>query len=167
MISSIDYDEPFLIVESQAPHVDCVLCAFASVLRVSRDEMIEALGTDGTEIILPEAPHPFDKKGILIEEIIRYGAENNLTLTPIDPHTRIESEYGDYDCGSLEEAEFVRRYMQGREGIAFGTGKTGNPHCVAWDGEEYHDPNGYKYQALDNGMFSLDFFVWITEPKWL
>ena len=147
------------VTESVEPHVDCVLCSLASVLGVDRDTLAKSMGTDGSEIILPDAEGKDKYKGVLLDEVIRYCMELNITCTPVSPEIYIEGI--DVVLGKIELPEFETRFMRGRRGILLGRGKWHGYHAVAWDGENIHDPNGYIYQLVDNGLFEMECFVWI------
>ncbi len=156
-------DGAMLIVDSVEPHVDCVLCSLASVLRVKRDTLAQSMGTDGTEIILPDAEGKQKYKGVLLDEVVRYCVEIGVTCTPMSTAIYIDTPDGqELILDEMELPEFEERYMKGREGILFGKGKFDGYHAVAWDGENILDPNGYKYQLVDNGLFTMEHFVWVV-----
>lgn len=64
----------------------CILIAFADVLGLELEEMIEQIGHDGSEIVRPEMGEPMCRRGFHIQECIRVAYGMGKSVTPIEIH---------------------------------------------------------------------------------
>lgn len=150
-------------VTTRPPHVDCMLCAFATLMSYSYEEAVAALGTTGLEIVEPDRKgnDPFRYKGVLVQEIVRWGLLNNVSFAHYEWNTAIEDEDGDIIWQRCDDPKYLTQMLATHSGIVLGSNNNGRPHAVAWDhwGNVILDPIGFVYPWGHEKFFVPESFL--------
>lgn len=120
----------------------CLPVAFAMALDCTYQEVIDAIGHDGSEIVFPALPEPERRRSFHIQELIRVAVERGYAVTPIVARPVLTPDL--VNRLTLDQRDFAIKQMVGRSGVCTGRGVIRN-HAVAWNGSEYLDPNGLTY----------------------
>lgn len=118
------------------------------VLSYDVDKLIALLGHDGSEIAWPQFEEPLCRRGFHIQELIFIAWRNfSRTFTPFEAIPLLRCRDGEViDIPSLPAPTWrMPEVMQHSWGIITGATMRGQPHAVAWDGEQIYDPNGTTY----------------------
>jgi hypothetical protein len=114
------------------------------VLGVSLDEVLEAIGHDGSEILWPDLEEPIKRRAFHIEELQYAALRFNCFLAGYSPGFSWSPASMDVAYSFKAQFEDVIRRS---DGILVGQyiGRT-NAHAVAWNAKEerIYDPNGQK-----------------------
>lgn len=131
--------------------------AFAIALDVPVQELINIIGHDGSEILFPEDPEPFCRRGFHPQEIIDVCLLKQFGVIAIHNQPVSELKSGMYTVPVSSER--MPYYLENYSGVLTGIGYTGQPHAVAW-GAKIYDPNGLIYD-LEN--FNIEQFFIIVK----
>lgn len=126
------------------------------------EEIIALLGHDGSEIIWPQFPEPFCRRGFHIQELIFIAWRNHSrTVTPFQAEPMIGCLGGEpVDVPHLPDAKWrMPELLSSNCGVLTGKTLRGMPHAVAWDAELVYDTDGMVY-GLDG--FQLETF-WMVK----
>lgn len=138
----------------------CLPTAFAMVLGKSLIELVHEIGHDGSEVIWPDSPDPYCRRGFHVQELINVLYHYGLTATPFEacPCSISKGSVSPYSVPlDPKRLEYI---MTETHGVITGTTLDGQPHAVAWNGSKIFDPNGTKY-GLEK--FILETY-WLIRP---
>lgn len=128
----------------------CNACAFAMVLGITLEEIVEALGHDGQA-----------NGGFTDEELIWFAAQRGAAVTDVQPWRPEDLAVAGLAQDGRPSPWDVVRFMFGKRGVATVT----HPeipeglHAVAWDGARAFDPlRGVQFIHDD---YRLHSFCWI------
>jgi len=134
----------------------CLPTAFAMATNRPVDRVISDIGHDGSEIIFPDLDEPYCRRGFHIQELVSVCMFHNTGVIQIELDPVSEAQ------GHLFKLPVCKRldyYLVNYNGVLVGTGMSGTPHAVAWDGLNILDPNGLQYNIKE---FNIELFFLIT-----
>lgn len=140
------------------PHrASCLVTSFAMVLGVSVAELIEQIGHDGTEVVLPQLKEPYCFRGHHIQELVRACHQRGYSVTLIEPIP--VSQHQGHQIHHPAPMEWIDSILQARHGVLVGQ-LNGRDHSLAWDGHLTYNPANGLAQSIY--AFSLRLFAAIT-----
>ena len=128
----------------------CVLASAAMVLDTDVKTLIEMIGHDGSEVVLPTLPEPAKRRGFHMQEIIDCAIKLSHTITPIEvlPYSTPDGKAEFPVNFQISNEERLLHYMKRGSGIITGLARKFR-HAVAWDGNKIFDPHGLTYPLQD------------------
>lgn len=111
---------------------DCLLRSFELAMQKTRDELIVALGHDGSEIINEQAEDPARRRGFHVQEFVPYIFQQGKTLTPFEYVPT--SWYGDEVrpvLTTVERDEFLEHIGRTSTGVITCRTESGQGHALA------------------------------------
>lgn len=128
----------------------CLSTAFAMAIDRSFDEVIEAIGHDGSEIIWPELEEPFKRRAFHIEELQYIALRFGVILVQFSPGFHYSPSNNPLHGSAVpitytfeKEWEAVLKRF---DGLFVGQCKgSKSDHAVAWNAKEglIHDTSGH------------------------
>ena len=128
----------------------CILAAVATVLDEDQQKLIEEIGHDGSEIVLPTLPEPARRQGFHLQELIDCAIRREFAVTPIEvlPYSTPDGK-AEFPVNFPEgNKERLFKYLHNNIGIFTGLAKQWR-HAVAWDSKQIYDPHGLIYHFQD------------------
>lgn len=142
----------------------CSVTSLAMVLGCKIDYLMNIIGHDGSEVIHPDLPEPLRRRGFHLQELIDAAMYLNyrpvwIELLPVamvhnrtyDIRFKNHSPNINIDiaplCEHQQNLNRFKNYLNWFNGIILGE----HYHCchwVAWNGEEFYDPNGTISKSL-------------------
>lgn len=136
-----------LNLQLQPNEWSCLPTAFAMVLDIPVEKVIEDIGHDGSEIIFPDLSEPYCRRSFHIQELMDVCMLCNIGVISIEREPVSEAQ------GKLYKLPvYIKRmdyYLVNYIGVLTGAAQSGYPHAVAWDGSRVLDPNGMTYGIMD------------------
>ncbi len=145
---------------------NCVIYAFARAIKVSPEELVEALPHDG----LSQLPDSNVQRSHHIQEIIDVASEKNIWFCPIELapqalYTQVNRVYpvffGNDIVGNFKR---FKKYLKDSTGVVTGIrGRIG--HAAFWNGERCEDDRGNWDLWEPDGDFTPSTYwraVWAT-----
>ena len=128
----------------------CVLASAAMVLDTDCKSLIEMIGHDGSEIVLPSLPEPAKRRGFHLQEIIDCAIRLSYTVTPIEtlPYSTPDGKAEFPVDFQISRESRLTNYMNNSKGIITGLARKFR-HAVAWNGSKIYDPHGLIYPFND------------------
>jgi len=129
-------------------------------------KLIEEVGHDGSEIVLPTLPNPGCRRGFHLQELIPLALKRKFAVTPIEalPYSTPDgkSEFPvDFPEGNEKR---LQNYMKNSQGVLCGlAGKW--RHAVAWTGTQVYDSRGIIY-SLDDCKIDIEIYYRFDRIKW-
>lgn len=126
----------------------CLPTSFAMVLDVAVEALIIQLGHDGSQILWPDLPEPYRRRGFHIQEMIDFSWHLGYTVTQFEA---LPVSQGRADVQPIAipmrwaPSERLKSVMSVCNGVITGETLRGQPHAVAWDKNSCLDPNGETY----------------------
>lgn len=141
----------------------CLATSFAMVLDVPLEELIEEIGHDGSEVIFPDLPEPLRRRAFHVQELIDCAIRRGVSVTPIEglPAASPDSRHT-ITLPQRDPSRRLRDYLVFHKGVLTGLSQSGNPHAVAWLGDDrcYYDPKDAEPHPLET--FSIQTFWMCT-----
>lgn len=149
--------------QEQPNPYSCLATSFAMVLRMPVQDIFKAIGHDGTEIVWPDLPEPFNRRGFHIQELTFFCLGLGFTVTQFDAVPCSKPMPANEECIKAEpyilpedwESRFELALGTG-DGVIVGTNIIGRYHAVAWLGGEVVDPS-----PRNLGRINPRSFYWI------
>lgn len=137
-----------MTVQTQPNVFTCLPTAFAMVLDIPVFEIISELGHDGSQIVDPDSPEPFNVQGWHPQELKLLCWKNGYSVTEFFSKTGIINPVTNKkrDCGKFD----LRKVLWGNQGVCCTT-----KHAFAWDGLNLIDPDGGKKVELREQLDKL------------
>lgn len=154
-----------LKLQQQPNKWSCLPTAFAMVLDVPVQEIIDTVGHDGSEVPFPNITiEPYRFKSFHIQEMIDVCMLRNIAVIGIEKQPVSELKGGLYTI-PVSEKRF-EYYLVNYNGVLVGHGFSGQSHAVAWCGKVY-DPNGTVYDLphFNPNMFFITVRINITAGR--
>lgn len=147
----------------QPDKYSCAAASLAMLADVSFEEVIKALGYDGTMNLNNMA------LGFPIPEIIDTALDSfGIALVSFELAPAI-SEYKRDEGIPLYNDDYVNQridaLLPGRPGLITGFYSIDKYHMVAWDGEQIYDPHGRVYPLHDPEPMIMDRFLMALDSK--
>lgn len=128
-----------LLPQKQPNHFSCFPTAFAIVLGIEVKQLFEEAGHDGSDIIWPSCPEPFNRRGFHIQELIYISRQHGYAVSTYEMKPEM-------DCGlpGTMGPHPVKTTIPliGNLAVLGGMNHRNMPHAVAWDGYKIIDPAG-------------------------
>lgn len=143
----------------------CMLASVAMVLDKTTNELIEAVGHNGSQIIFPELPEPAKRRGFHIQEFIPMILKSGFAMTTIEvlPYSTPDGKH-EFPIDFPNYEERFWNLMSNSIGILTGL-RTRWRHAVAWNGKRIYDPIGSVYGHHDTQNFRIDVFYRFDKIK--
>lgn len=117
-------------------------------LGVTVEFVVDSLGHDGSEVVWPALPEPYCRRAFHIQELVFLAWQLGYTATPFEACPTSQGR-ADVEPIVLQMRttphERMSLVMESQPGVMVGETLQGQPHAVAWDGVDCHDPNGTTY----------------------
>ena len=147
-------------LQKQPTAWSCLPTAFAMALDKPVEEIIKAIGHDGSEVYWPELESHWANRAFHVQELVDYCFWNEIAVVCIDAmpcfnhfDSRAVAKEVKYLSG-LEYADRLERYLKSYFGVLVGTTNFNSGHAVAWDGENVFNPRG-AIESLENANFNI------------
>ena len=146
-----------MILQRQLNAWSCSLAAVAMVIDEDQRKLIEEIGHDGSEIVLPELPEPARRRGFHFQELIDCAIKRDFTVTPIEvlPYSTPDGTHEFRIDFKIDRRERLIKYMQNTKGVLTGLARQWR-HAIAWDGTRYFDPRGQA--SIDMPDLTIDVY---------
>lgn len=143
----------------------CLLASMAMVLDKSIEELIEAVGHNGSNIVFWNLPEPGKRRGFHIQEFIPMILKSGFAMTPIEvlPYSTPDGVH-EFPIDLPNYEERLWNLMNGHRGILTGL-RTRWRHAVAWNGKRIYDPLGSIYGHHNIQNFKIDVFYRFDQIK--
>ena len=143
----------------------CLLASVAMVLDKSIEELVGAVGHDGSDIVFPHLPEPGKRRGFHIQEFISVILKSGFAMTPIEvlPYSTPDGKH-EFPVDFPNHEERFWNLMYNSVGILTGL-RTRWRHAVAWNGKRIYDPLGSVYSHHDIQNFRIDVFYRFDQIK--
>ncbi len=140
-------------------NLDCILASAAMVMDINLSELKKRIGHDGKEIIFPNAPEPYCRRGYHIQEIIDQAFLDGWSVMDIQVHPGLDPFIGDDPAFPLPfPPKRIHNYLFNLPGIIAGVRDNRN-HAVAWDGNMIYDPSGLIYPLTGFDYNIIEFWA--------
>jgi|2_EtaG_2_1085320.scaffolds.fasta_scaffold00029_92 hypothetical protein len=134
----------------------CLPTACACLLQTQPNEVIEAIGHDGSEILFDGHGNECGKRGFHVDEIFDVFIANLRFPVPIEAEPQIHIDDLHWSVFGNPHSR-LNHYLENHCGILLGSHPdTDKPHAVVWDGEQVYDPRGQCYPVA---RFQIDCFL--------
>lgn len=131
----------------------CLPSAFAIVLDRKVQDVVEAVGHDGSNIVFQDLPDPQRRRSFHIQEVLIACLKLGHVFLPIYQQLTITPNgLQKFSWICQEYDEFVSTHI----GVFTGLTSGGRRHAVAWDGQEVYDPVGVRYNL--SGFYPNTFY---------
>ncbi len=162
-------------IQKQPNMWSCLPTAFAMVLDIPVNQVIQEIGHDGSEITWPELIEPFKRRSFHLQEMSKVCLSKNLNITVIE--SKIErrvmlpiynkgflqemskdypSENVGCDCFAFKEEDdsiFLNQCLLKYNGVII----SGGLHAAAWSASEQlvYNPSGEVHVLSEVGCFLI------------
>jgi hypothetical protein len=148
-------------IQKQKNSWSCLPTSLGMILDENVDNIIIEIGHNGSEIIRPGEPEPYNRRGFHIQELVKICLHRDYALIQFDIDPCFE-----YDgrITILEnDKEYIDQLMKMYDGILLGYMDSRN-HAVAWSHLDncIYDSNGTIYAK---GFFQIESFLLIRKFK--
>lgn len=126
----------------------CLPAAFATVIGVSFEDMLDILGHDGSEIVYPDLPEPFNRRAFIGPEFVNalYPEGYLVSTFEFNPLSVCDETHAFKIVGTQTLEEYFEMILADSVGVIGGLSKISDtPHAVAWEGTRILDPLGFIY----------------------
>ncbi len=134
----------------------CVPCAFATVIDVELETLLDLIKHDGSEIIHQDLEEPLCRRGFTCQElaIVLWNLGYFVGSFDWEPFAMTDKEH--YYTVYYEETEKIfDSIMQNSLGVILGRIRdTENTHAAAWNGIQCFDPTGFIYPVSKYEIYS-------------
>ena len=149
--------------QRQPNHFSCLPTAFANLLDVPVQEVLDHCGHDGSEKVFQPIPLNSDgnynpryldttqRRSFHIQEMINFCLYKNVLVIPVEAHPVSNNGYQDY---ILPPTTTLKNLLPRFNGVLIGEINK-NRHAVTLWQNMIYDPNGQIYSV---GKFAIDIF---------
>ena len=119
----------------------CLPTAFAMAIGITVEEMVNAIGHDGSKIIWPDLPEPRCRRGFHTQECIRVALLLGKSVTPVEYESRLAP--GDVTPLTITNHRWFSAYLTTSCGVVTGVvGQNGTAkgHALAYSYTLVADP---------------------------
>lgn len=138
-----------MLLQSSPNWWSCLPTAFAACFGIPVRDLIKELGHDGSEMLFPEDPEPFCRRGFHIQEFIKPCLMRGLAPVFIEAQPSIESKKREVKPLTTENVANLSLYMHKYNGIVIGMKPNNHEHALAWNMECFYNSDGKSYQDYD------------------
>lgn len=137
-----------LLPQKQPNLFSCFPTAFAIILGIPVEQLFKEIGHDGSTIVDPSCPDPFNRRGFHSQELIRYARTHGFSVSSYEENPLL---------GDLPIKTDIP--IDGNLAVLGGLNFKANPHAVAWDGYRIIDPAGNHNSKFVTEIYYI--FDWI------
>ena len=148
----------------------CMPLAFAIAVDMPVDDLLAAIGHDGSEIVFPSLPEPLCRRCFHVQELIQVALSRGFAVTPIELFPVLQpADDAPIHTTVLYADNNWRRFeatIQASRGVIHGTGARFG-HTVAYDHGHVYDPRGSVYEYSRLGCEAHHFYTqcaWRIDP---
>jgi hypothetical protein len=134
---------------------DCLPACFASILNVEIDDILNFVGHDGKEIVIPELAPPYCFRGFHVQEM-QYFALKECGIWTTVFENEMSYYLGDETLSKSFGAPFDLYELLKNNGILLGSFYDMRHACVLWEGRLYNPSRGTWHNS-DN--FEIDTLI--------
>lgn len=137
-----------MIIQPAPNRWSCTPAAFATATDLPVQQLIDFIGHDGSEIIYPDLPEPYCRRGFLAAEVTRVLWYYGWVAGVLEKSAlHISGPEDDIRVQTLSVWAGLESIMRDQIGVFGGVSLHGSnvPHTVAWDGHDCYDPKGFIY----------------------
>lgn len=133
----------------------CLVTSFAMAFDTPVDDLIEAIGHDGSRIVFPWMTSPMCLRGFHVQECIRVGLGLGFSVTPLEFIPMLSPFYQNkgnhkFEQVWIKDPAWWADQIKATRGVITGIGQS-CPHAVAYEKGTIYDPDGEIYEySLDN-----------------
>lgn len=143
-------------IRVQTTRWSCVAAAFATVLDMDLETLIEAIGHDGSEIMFEDLPEPLCRRSFNLQELglVLWARGYIVGHYDVEPLAIIDEDHIynlSYENCDARFAEIMDNTVGVGCGLIRGTEKT---HAFAWNGISAYDPTGFIYPLSRYELYS-------------
>jgi hypothetical protein len=146
------------------PSWSCLVQAWAKVVRWPYWAVVRAIGHDGSEIVWPDQPEPFNRRAFHPQELIYLGDRLGFVCTTFEPQPLLESGQPPVVITSLHGA--FKEIVDNSEGVFTGTRQDGLRHAIAWINGEVQDCNESWTRVENLDDFNIQTYYRIKSKWW-
>lgn len=144
-----------MLIRTQPTRWSCVPSAFATVLNMEVETLLEYIGHDGSEIVFDDLPDPLCRRAFQTQELtlVLWKLGYNVVSFDIEPLAFVDPEHV-FTLDHLEPE--ILKIMS--ESIGVGCGHirdTEKTHAFAWNGSLCYDPTGFIYPLSRFELYSF------------
>lgn len=126
----------------------CLPTSFAMVLECDLSYILRSIGHDGSDIVNPNAPEPFNRRSFHLQELQEFIWNHGFFLTQFDANPcLLITEYSSplFIRKAKENNKILKKLLKENIGVIVGEPQPGKQHAVAWNKKLVYDPNGLRY----------------------
>jgi len=144
-----------MVIKVQPNRWTCIPAAFATLLDMEIQTLLELVGHDGSEIIFDDLGEPYKRRAFLVQEFslalwsLGYFVGDFLArpIAYTDQDHWYELKYHNSDV-------VFKEIMFNSIGVILGKTQTENAHATAWNGEKCYDSTGFIYPLEKYEIYS-------------
>lgn len=127
----------------------CMPTAFAMAFGQTVSTVIKCLKHDGSEILWPKNPEPYNRRGFHVQEFVDLGVCNNFAVLVIESKCMLHS-MNENDARQVYSLLTTNDYLKRYNGVLLGI-INGSYHAAYLHDRKVYDPNGtiYDFDPLD------------------
>ena len=143
----------------------CLVQAWSKIIGWPYWSLIKAIGHDGSEIIWPEEPEPYNRRAFHPQELIYLGDRMGFVTTTFEPQPVLISGQKPLSILSLHSA--FEKIINASDGVFTGYRLDGARHAIAWKNLEVLDCNmgSTRVETLDD--FQVQTYYRIKSKWWI
>ena len=134
----------------------CLPTSFANMLRVDIKDIFEHIQHDGSQILWPDLPEPWNRRSFHLQEMVNFCMSENYSVTTVTPKLGIVSR-DVCDVRLIDNEDKFNYYIDYYNGVLTGETSANLPHAVTWRGQRTIDPSTGK--ELDTVMGFSKFHI--------
>lgn len=168
-----------LTLQSKPESWLCLATSFAMALGITTNEFCDIAGHDGGDIVNPDLPDPWCRRGFHIMEAVFVALHCGYAATPVQVMPVIAStpvpgtsnkevivayNHRDTGDGIEDNWRFFQQFIATRKGVIECRTQRGNHHAVAFQADMIFDPDGREFNYSREACESRGLF---THCLWL
>jgi hypothetical protein len=131
-------------VQKQPSPWTCLVTSFAIVIDVDARDLMDEIGHDGSEIVFPALPEPYNRRSHHVQELIDCCERRGIWVTPFDAMPTSSSIVDVPEPYllkmKLEPGARFTQILTTHIGVIVGQDPERRPHAFVWDGKGIIDP---------------------------
>jgi len=146
------------------PPWSCLVQAWAHVIQWPYWAIVKAIGHDGSEIVWPDQPEPYNRRAFHPQELIHLGDRFGFVCTTFEPQPVLIS--GRESCVITSLHDSFIKIMTNSDGVVTGLRLDHARHAIAWVNGEVVDCNQGSTRVEDLDDFQIQAFHRIKSKWW-
>ena len=145
------------------PAWSCLVQAWSHVIQWPYWSIVKAIGHDGSEIIWPDQPEPYNHRGFHPQELIYLGDRFGFVTTTFEPQPNSISGTKPYVIILHDE---FKKIIASSDGVVTGLRRDNARHAIAWVSGEVIDCNQGSTRVENLDDFQIQAFHRIKSKWW-